>query len=196
MTGTLPALILTPCLMKEGLEKSAQFKNAMALCWQGITQHKQPKDYKNLEALLTTTWKSNFSSATKQQSHGQAKGNERLLAFRQLTAALQEKKHKWVLLSYPWEGEADSKPQSHAMRVYMALVQRRLPVWMDIMGGVSGDLNLAMATAVQNAGVVMPCMSSEYERSTNCKVSKTMQSNRKCVQAAHAFSLVVLRRES
>ena len=78
----------------------------------------------------------------------QAKGDEKLLAFRQLTAALQETKHKWVLLSYPWEGEADSKPQSHAMRVYMALVQRRLPVWMDIMGGVSGDLNLAMATAV------------------------------------------------
>ena len=113
------------------------------------------------------------ASATKQQSHGQAKGDERLLAFRQLTAALQEKKHKWVLLSYPWEGEADSKPQSHAMRVYMALVQRRVPVWMDIMGGVSGDLNLAMATAVQNAGVVMPCMSTQYERSTNCKVSET-----------------------
>ena len=135
-------------------------------------------------------------SAKKQQSHGQAKGNERLIHFRKLTAALEEQEHKWVLLSYPWEGEANSKPQSHAMRVYMALVQRRVPVWMDVMGGVSGDLNLAMATAVQNAGVVMPCMSTQYERSTNCKVSETHESKSKCVQITHASSLIVPRRES
>ena len=122
-------------------------------------------------SAATTVAASAEASTEKQQSHGQAKGNEKLLAFRQLTGALQKTKHKWVLLSYPWEGEADSEPQSHAMRVYMALVQRRVPVWMDIMGGVSGDLNLAMATAVQNAGVVLPCMSTQYERSTNCKVS-------------------------
>ena len=78
----------------------------------------------------------------------------------------------------------------------MALVQRRLPVWMDVMGGVSGDLNLAMATAVQNAGVVMPCMSTQYERSTNCKVSETHESNNERIQITHAFSLTVLRRES
>ena len=71
----------------------------------------------------------------------------------------------------------------------MVLVQRRIPCWMDIMGGVSGDLNLAMATAVQNAGVVLPCMSTQYERSTNCKVSDTHESNNERIQITHMPSL-------
>ena len=112
-----------------------------------------------------------------QKSHGQAMdANEevgkRVLAFRRLTAALSSSRHKWVMISYPWAdgaGGAAGQSQQHALRVYMALVQRRVPVWMDILGGVSGDLNIAMATAVNNAAVVLPMMSTAYERSTSCR---------------------------
>jgi GTPase SAR1 family protein len=120
-----------------------------------------------------------------QKSHGQvvnaeAEASTRVLAFRRLTAKLQSAGLKWCMLSYPWaEDEEGRSHQAHAMRVYMALVQRRVPVWMDVMGGMSGDVNVAMAMAVHNAMVVLPSMSTSYERSTNCKRELTFADTKK-----------------
>lgn len=46
---------------------------------------------------------------------------------------------------------------------------RGLPVWMDIEGGMSGNINDSMAAGVDNAAVVCTFMSAKYQDSKNCK---------------------------
>jgi hypothetical protein len=92
---------------------------------------------------------------------------DRFAAFRYLTDAMRKRKIKWVMLSYAWGTEAAY--QQHALRVYTALVRRRVPVWMDVMGGMAGDVFAAMSEAVDGAVAIVPMMTDEYSRSTNCK---------------------------
>eukprot|EP00794_Sanderia_malayensis_P014117 gene14117-15593_t len=68
-----------------------------------------------------------------------------------------------VMLSYQWD------IQDLVKRVYQSLQARGLPVWMDIEGGMSGDINESMAYGVDNAVVVIPFMSQKYMESKNCK---------------------------
>ena len=55
------------------------------------------------------------------------------------------------------------------LRVYKELVRRRIPVWMDVMGGMLANINAAMSEAVEGAKVVVPVLTERYEKSYNCK---------------------------
>ncbi|KAG5848464.1 hypothetical protein ANANG_G00098730 [Anguilla anguilla] len=68
-----------------------------------------------------------------------------------------------VMLSYQWDIQALVK------RVYDRLKEDGLPVWMDIEGGVSGNINDAIAAGVEEAAVICPFMTPEYQASRSAK---------------------------
>ncbi|KAJ8335643.1 hypothetical protein SKAU_G00389850 [Synaphobranchus kaupii] len=68
-----------------------------------------------------------------------------------------------VMLSYQWDNQALVK------RVYDRLKDDGLPVWMDIEGGVSGNINDAMAAGVEEAAVVCLFMTPAYQASRSGK---------------------------
>jgi len=67
------------------------------------------------------------------------------------------------MLSYQWD------IQDLVKRVYNELQAQGLPVWMDIHGGVAGNINESMAEGVEGAAVVCPFMTQKYSESKNCK---------------------------
>lgn len=54
-------------------------------------------------------------------------------------------------------------------KVYQSLTQHGFNVWMDIYGGMYGDINEAMAAGVEGAGIILPFLTEKYEMSKNCK---------------------------
>ncbi|KXJ27782.1 uncharacterized protein LOC110233617 [Exaiptasia diaphana] len=68
-----------------------------------------------------------------------------------------------VMLSYQWDS------QDLVDKVYHALKAQGLRAWMDVHGGVSGNINDSMAEGVDNAGVVCCFMTQKYSDSKNCK---------------------------
>ncbi|XP_072239795.1 uncharacterized protein [Leuresthes tenuis] len=68
-----------------------------------------------------------------------------------------------IMLSYQWDNQALVK------KVYQRLKEAGLPVWMDIEGGVTGNINDAMAAGVEEAAVICPFMTPAYQASRNCK---------------------------
>uniref|UniRef100_A0A1I8GCP2 TIR domain-containing protein n=3 Tax=Macrostomum lignano TaxID=282301 RepID=A0A1I8GCP2_9PLAT len=68
-----------------------------------------------------------------------------------------------VMLSYQWDKQALVK------KVYEALQSQGIAVWMDIHGGMSGNINDSMAAGVDNAAVVCPFITAKYQESKNCK---------------------------
>ena len=75
---------------------------------------------------------------------------------------LEETKGYDVMLSYQW----NSKKKVTEIRNY--LVANDISVWMDE-EQMHGKLNDRMAEGVVNSKVVMLCLSSDYEKSHNCK---------------------------
>jgi hypothetical protein len=72
------------------------------------------------------------------------------------------RQHKHVMLSYNWDH------QSKVKRVYDMLTALGLTVWMDVAGGMSGDIYESMAAGVSNASVVVCFICHKYQESTNC----------------------------
>eukprot|EP01137_Pigoraptor_chileana_P000573 Opistho-2@36966 len=70
---------------------------------------------------------------------------------------------KHVMLSYQWNS------QELVKRVYELLKTYGVPVWMDIEGGMGGDINDSMAQGVDNAAVICCFMNEDYVESKNCK---------------------------
>ncbi|XP_061840112.1 uncharacterized protein [Nerophis lumbriciformis] len=69
-----------------------------------------------------------------------------------------------IMLSYQWDDQA------LVLKVYQRLREDGLPVWMDVQeGGVTGNINDAMAAAVESAAVVCPFMTAAYQTSRSCK---------------------------
>ena len=66
-----------------------------------------------------------------------------------------------IMMSYQW----DSQPQ--VIRIKEALECDGFDVWMDL-DDMRGNIYQKMAEGVQNAGVIIVCMSSKYEKSVNC----------------------------
>ena len=66
-----------------------------------------------------------------------------------------------VMLSYQWDHQASVKK----MKEY--LENQQLKVWMDL-SEMSGDINKAMAKAVEESKIVILCLSKKYENSHNC----------------------------
>jgi hypothetical protein len=77
------------------------------------------------------------------------------------------------MLSYCWcehDEETDTfETQELMLRVYKELVARRIPVWMDVMGGMFSNVTAAMGEAVDGSAVVVPVLTEQYEKSYNCK---------------------------
>ena len=69
---------------------------------------------------------------------------------------------KHVMLSYQWDHQQQVK------RAYDLLTKLGVKCWMDIAGGMSGDIYESMANAVANASVVVLFMSQQYQESENC----------------------------
>ncbi|TDH16391.1 hypothetical protein EPR50_G00019320 [Perca flavescens] len=68
-----------------------------------------------------------------------------------------------VMLSYQWDDQALVK------KIYNRLKEDGLPVWMDIEGGVTGNINDSMAAGVEAACVICPFMTPAYQASRSCK---------------------------
>jgi hypothetical protein len=69
---------------------------------------------------------------------------------------------KHVMLSYQWDHQVQVK------RAYDLLTKLGINCWMDIAGGMSGDIYESMANAVSNASLVVCFMSQKYQESENC----------------------------
>ncbi|KAK9540613.1 hypothetical protein VZT92_003054 [Zoarces viviparus] len=68
-----------------------------------------------------------------------------------------------IMLSYQWDDQALVR------NIYARLKDDGLPVWMDIEGGVTGNINDAMAAGVEEAVVMCPFMTPAYQASRSCK---------------------------
>ncbi|KAM7438077.1 hypothetical protein ABFA07_012383 [Porites harrisoni] len=68
-----------------------------------------------------------------------------------------------VMLSYQWN------VQSLVEQVYQGLRHLGINAWMDVHGGITGNINDSMAYGVDNAAVVCCFMTSDYCGSRNCK---------------------------
>ncbi|KAJ4944578.1 hypothetical protein JOQ06_013121 [Pogonophryne albipinna] len=68
-----------------------------------------------------------------------------------------------IMLSYQWDDQALVK------KIYDRLKDDGLPVWLDIEGGVKGNINDSMAAGVEEAVVICPFMSPAYQASRSCK---------------------------
>lgn len=68
-----------------------------------------------------------------------------------------------VMISYQWGH------QKTILRLKEALQAAGIPVWLDV-EKMSGSVPAAMADAVENASIVLLCMSSQYEKSANCRL--------------------------
>ena len=50
---------------------------------------------------------------------------------------------------------------------------------MDVKGGMSGNINAAMAEAVENAAVICPFMTEDYEKSESCELELNYAKDRR-----------------
>nr|XP_046234574.1 uncharacterized protein LOC124053454 [Scatophagus argus] len=63
----------------------------------------------------------------------------------------------------------DWDDQALVKKIYNRLKDDGLPVWMDIEGGVTGNINDSMAAGVEEAVVICPFMTPAYQASRSCK---------------------------
>jgi len=70
---------------------------------------------------------------------------------------------KHVMLSYQWN------TQELAEQVYQGLRSHGINAWMDVHGGVKGNVNDSMAEGVDGAAAICCFMTSDYFGSRNCK---------------------------
>ncbi|CAJ1052585.1 uncharacterized protein LOC125883569 [Xyrichtys novacula] len=80
-----------------------------------------------------------------------------------------------IMLSYQWDDQALVK------KVYDRLKEDGLPVWMDIEGGVTGNINDSMAAGVEEAVVICPFMTPTYQASRSCKKELNYADSREVV---------------
>ncbi|XP_054865917.1 uncharacterized protein LOC118469156 [Amphiprion ocellaris] len=80
-----------------------------------------------------------------------------------------------IMLSYQWDDQALVK------KIYDRLKDDGLPVWMDIEGGVTGNINDAMAAGVEEAAVICPFMTPAYQASRSCKKELSYADTREVV---------------
>lgn len=67
-----------------------------------------------------------------------------------------------VMLSYQWDS------QELVKKIHRALTERGVTCWLDIAGGMKGNINSAMAEGVEGAAVICPLMTAKYQASRNC----------------------------
>ena len=67
-----------------------------------------------------------------------------------------------VMCSYQWD------IQRFVRNFYMDLHMRNVEVWMDIWGGMQGNINESMANAVECSAVIICFLTEKYQKSVNC----------------------------
>ncbi|KAM7009698.1 uncharacterized protein LKV04_001635 [Tautogolabrus adspersus] len=82
-----------------------------------------------------------------------------------------------IMLSYQWDDQALVK------KIFDRLREDGLPVWMDIEGGVTGNINDAMAAGVEEAAVICPFMTPAYQASRSCKKELNYADSREVITA-------------
>ena len=112
------------------------------------------------------------------ESHGKVAGSaedeEEFEDYRVIIESMQKSGQQWIMLSYCW-GKRDAKTGQYDMQQTVIKVFRRLvkehglPVWLDIFGGMGGDVYESMGRGVRGAAVVVPFLSSAYDTSANGK---------------------------
>jgi hypothetical protein len=111
-------------------------------------------------------------------SHGKVAGSaedeEEFEDYRVIIESMLKAGQQWIMLSYCW-GKRDTKTGQYDMQQTVIKVFRRLvkehglPVWLDIFGGMGGDVYESMGRGVRGAAVVVPFLSSAYDTSANGK---------------------------
>ncbi|XP_063675560.1 uncharacterized protein LOC134812224 isoform X3 [Bolinopsis microptera] len=92
----------------------------------------------------------------------------------EIIAELVEKLgEKHIMLSYNWG------VQDVVRTTYEYIESIGIPVWMDIKGGVSGNINAAMAKGVEGASMICPFMTEDYEASESCELELNYAKDRK-----------------
>jgi hypothetical protein len=71
---------------------------------------------------------------------------------------------KHAMLSYEWD------TQQEVMTIRDGLVKRGVRCWMDIDGGMQGDIYQSMAEGVQGAACIIAFMTQKYQDSENCQL--------------------------
>lgn len=74
----------------------------------------------------------------------------------------EDTKQKHVMISYQWDSQALVK------QIDRALKEKGLNIWIDYCD-MKGDINDAMAEAIEGAAVIVPVMTQAYQDSHNCK---------------------------
>eukprot|EP00163_Fabomonas_tropica_P008370 TRINITY_DN17_c0_g3_i4.p1 TRINITY_DN17_c0_g3~~TRINITY_DN17_c0_g3_i4.p1 ORF type:complete len:456 (+),score=142.44 TRINITY_DN17_c0_g3_i4:872-2239(+) len=79
----------------------------------------------------------------------------------------EEDNEPHVMLSYQWGS------QELVKKVAGVLKDKNLPIWFDIDGDMTGNINKAMASGVENAVVLVAFTSEAYGKSANCQKELT-----------------------
>lgn len=69
-----------------------------------------------------------------------------------------------IMLSYQWD------IQNFVRDMYMELDMKTFKTWMDVWGGMQGNMNEAMATAVENSTLMISFLTEKYQKSVNCNL--------------------------
>ncbi|KAK3749690.1 hypothetical protein QZH41_014968, partial [Actinostola sp. cb2023] len=69
-----------------------------------------------------------------------------------------------IMLSYQWD------IQNFVRDLYMELDMKTFKTWMDVWGGMQGNINEAMATAVENSTLMISLLTEKYQKSVNCNL--------------------------
>lgn len=72
-------------------------------------------------------------------------------------------KPKHLMLSYQWDS------QDLVKKIHKALVAKGVICWLDIAGGMKGNINSAMAEGVEGAAAICCVMTEKYQKSRNCQ---------------------------
>ncbi|XP_072032305.1 uncharacterized protein [Amphiura filiformis] len=78
------------------------------------------------------------------------------------TGGVKSRSGSHIMISYQWDS------QKRAMELKRQLFKAGYNVWMDV-DKMGGDLLGSMADAVENAAVVILCVSQKYKESSNCR---------------------------
>ena len=90
-------------------------------------------------------------------------GNDKRTSYRESDIEIDEEEESWdVMLSYQWDY------QKKVIKIKEELVKPKLKVWMDL-ECMEGKINRAMAKAIANSRIIVPCLSEKYEVSKNCR---------------------------
>ena len=69
-----------------------------------------------------------------------------------------------LMISYEWGS------QEQAIDYFFQLRMQNVKLWFDVMGNMQGNMNAAMAAAVESAACLLVLLSERYEKSINCRL--------------------------